>query len=353
MQKNLHAARSPFLAVGAGYRALSVFVLVLLGAIAPVQTAGAQTTERRVALTFDDLVMTPEVGGCAPEVARAVNQEILEGLRRAEAPATGFVNASRMCNMDAALLRDPLLESWLDAGHVLGNHTWSHPDLEWTDLDVYLADARRGGEAVDSLLAPRGESMEWFRHPLLHAGDTPGKKEGLSRFLEDRGWRVAPVTVDNQEWVYAYVYHVALRQGDAALAARVAEAFLDHIGGAFGYFERRSREVVGREIAQVLLLHANRLVADHIDEIIALIRARGYSFVTLADAVADPAYERGDPWTGRGGPSWIERWAVAGGGEARQGPREDGWVADEFRRLREIARSAPELARALAFERRP
>jgi len=334
MQKNLHMGRSPSLAGGAWYRGLSVLVVALLGATASVRAAEAQTTERRVALTFDDLVMTPEVGGCVPAVARAVNDKILEGLRRAEAPATGFVNASRTCNMDPALLRDPLLESWLDAGHVLGNHTWSHPDLEWTDLDVYLADALRGGEALQSLLAPRGAAVEWFRHPLLHAGDTSEKKKGLTRFLQDRGWRVAPVTVDNQEWVYAYVYHVALRRGETDLAGRVAEAFLDHTDGAFEYFERRSREVVGREIAQVLLLHANRLVADHIDDILALIRARGYRFVSLAEAVADPAYERGDPWLGEGGPSWIERWAVAGGGEARQGPREDAWVAEEFRRLR-------------------
>lgn len=98
---------------------------------------------------------------------------------------------------------------------------------------------------------------------------------------------------------------------------------------------------MGREIAQVLLLHANRLVADHIDEILALIRARGYDFVTIADAVADPAYERGDPWIGRGGPSWIEGWAVADGGEARHGPSEDAWVAEEFRRLRTLARTNP------------
>lgn len=342
MHKTLHEGARRTAGVTAMWRRARWLVMQALITAASTVGAEAQPSERRVALTFDDLVMTPEVGGCSPAVARAVNEEILAGLRRAGAPATGLVNASRTCNLEAAQLRDPLLESWLDAGHVLGNHTWSHPDLEWTELDAYLADARRGGESLDSLLAPRGTPVEWFRHPLLHAGDTPGKKEGLSRFLEERGWRVAPVTVDNQEWVYAYVYHVALRQGDTVLAERVAEAFLDHIEAAFEYFERRSREVVGREIAQILLLHANRLVADHIDEILAMIRTRGYDFVTLADAVADPAYERGDPWLGKGGPSWIERWAVADGGEARQGPREHAWVAEEFRRLRDLARSTPE-----------
>lgn len=338
MQKNVCLPDAAVAGITSAGQALSVATYALLIGMLAATPAEAQTVDRQVALTFDDLVMTPEVVGCAPAAVREVNDKLLEALQRAGASATGFVNASRTCGLAADELRNPVLESWLDAGHVLGNHTWAHPDLEWTTLNDYLADARRGGDSLDSLLAPRGVSVQWFRHPLLHAGDTPEKKRGLTRFLEEQGWRVAPVTVDNQEWVYAYVYHVALRQGDTALAERVGEAFMDHLDGAFTYFEVRSREVVGREIAQVLLLHANRLVADHIDEILELLRARGYTFVTLEQALGDRAYERGDPWLGRGGPSWIERWAVADGGQARQGPREDAWVTEEFRRLRELAR---------------
>lgn len=317
---------------GAGVIPWLVFALVAT-AIAGPPGARAQPVDRRVALTFDDLVMTPEGGTCDAATARVVNKRLLAGLARVEAPATGFVNASRTCGLDAEAVRDPILEAWLDAGHVLGNHSWSHPDLERTPVAAYLADVEKGGAAVDSLLAERGVSLVWFRHPFLHAGDTPAKKRGLARFLDARGWRVAPVTVDNQEYVYAYVYHAALARGDGALAERAARGFLEHLDEAFAYFERRSREVVGREIAQVLLLHDNRLVADHIDEILARIQARGYRFVPLAEALEDPAYRRGDPWTGEGGPSWIERWAVEDGGQAREGPREAAWASEAFHRL--------------------
>jgi peptidoglycan/xylan/chitin deacetylase (PgdA/CDA1 family) len=273
-------------------------------------------------------------GRCEPALARDVTRRILDALERADAPAAGFANASRGCGVPFAELRDPILEAWLDAGHELGNHTWSHPDLARTPLPSYLEDVRKGAAPIDSLLRLRGRRLAWFRHPFLHAGDTPAKKQGLASYLEENGWRVAPVTVDNQEWVYAYVYYVVLERGDSALAERVADAYLDHIDEAFAYFEDRSREILGHEIPQVLLLHANRLNADLLGDLLARLRSRGYRFVDLEEALGHPSYAVADPYLGRDGPSWIERWATGRGGEARRGPREHPWVAESYDRLR-------------------
>lgn len=273
-------------------------------------------------------------GPCDAALARQISGKILETLAAADAPAVGFVNASRTCGEPPAGVRDDVLEAWLDAGHDLGNHTWSHPDLERRPLAAYLEDVDRGAAPVDSLLELRGRRLVWFRHPFLHAGETREKKAGLAAHLEENGWRVAPVTVDNQEWVYAYVYQAALARGDSALAGRVAEAYFDHIDDAFAYFETRSREVVGREIAQVLLLHANRLNGDLLAPLLVRIRARGYRFVDLSEAMEDPVYAREDPYIGRGGPSWIERWGIAAGEAPSQGPREHPWVAESYERLR-------------------
>ncbi len=309
-------------------------VLALL-ALAPIDRAASRAWEsgRAVALTFDDLPVTPVDGGCDPALARYVTARLLAALGEARAPATGFVNGSRTCGEPPEALRDSLLGAWLDAGHDLGNHTWSHPDLHRVSLSTYLADVERGAAFVETLLQDRGRRLVWFRHPFLHAGDTPAKKEGLADRLAERGWRVAPVTIDNQEWVYAYVYERAREAGDEALAERVAAAYLDHVEQAFAYFEARSVDVLGREIPQVLLLHANRLNADRLDELVVRIRARGYRIVPLAEALRDPAYDRPDPYLGSGGPSWIERWGVSEGEPAGEGPREDPWVREAYRGL--------------------
>jgi hypothetical protein len=91
--------------------------------------------------------------------------------------------------------------------------------------------------------------------------------------------------------------------------------------------------VLGREVPQVLLLHANRLKADHLEALLDRTRARGYRFLRLDQVLEDPAYAREDRYLGRRGPSWIERWD-AQGGEAPQGPREHPWVAESYDRLR-------------------
>ena len=66
----------------------------------------------------------------------------------------------------------------------------------------------------------------------------------------------------------------------------------------------------GRNIKQVLLLHANAINADHFGEIVAMLRSRGYKFVTLGNALTDKAYASTDTFTGPGGISWLDRWAL-------------------------------------------
>jgi hypothetical protein len=78
----------------------------------------------------------------------------------------------------------------------------------------------------------------------------------------------------------------------------------------FDYFERQSKALFGREIAQVLLVHANSLNADHFPELAKMMKARGYSFIPLEDALRDDAYRSTDTWTGTAGITWLHRWAL-------------------------------------------
>ena len=68
-------------------------------------------------------------------------------------------------------------------------------------------------------------------------------------------------------------------------------------------------EVVGREFPQILLIHANQLNADLMPDLLAMFRRRGYTFVSLEQALADPAYRLEDGYAGRNGFSWIHRWS--------------------------------------------
>jgi peptidoglycan/xylan/chitin deacetylase (PgdA/CDA1 family) len=105
---------------------------------------------------------------------------------------------------------------WLNAGLELGNHTYSHRDLNAIPLEQFETDVLRGEVVTRGLLKTRGRTLRYFRHPFLHVGADLQTRRAFEAFLARRGYTVAPVTVDSDEFVYAAVYASALRRGDVA-----------------------------------------------------------------------------------------------------------------------------------------
>src|SRR5262249_53658387 len=159
----------------------------------------------------------------------------------------------------------------------------------------YTADVVRGEAPILEALATRGKKLEFYRHPFLHTGPTPDKKRGLASFLDHHGYTVAPVTLDNADYAYAAAY---LQPG---LQERVREEYVPYMESVVAFFEQRSVEVVGRDIPQILLIHANQLNADLMPELLGMFEKRGYEFVTLSRALEDPAYQLEDGYVGENG----------------------------------------------------
>ena len=268
---------------------------------------------RRVALTFDDL---PVISRVSRDIAfqRAVTDGILAALRKHNAPAIGFVNENKLERNGAAdPARVALLQQWLDAGLELGNHSYSHPDLHRTPLEQYQRDVLRGEAVTRTLLEARGRTPEWFRHPFLHTGRSVAVRDSFDVFLKAHGYRVAPVTVDNYDYVFAAAYDQTMQRADTAAAARIADAYLAYMDTVFGFYEAQSRTLLGREIPQTLLLHANMLNAVTLDRLLTLLQGRGYDFVPIAEAMRDSAYQSADAYAGPAGITWLHRWALTRG----------------------------------------
>ncbi|HYP02315.1 MAG TPA: hypothetical protein VER76_19150, partial [Pyrinomonadaceae bacterium] len=213
-----------------------------------------------------------------------------------------------------------LLKMWIDAGLELGNHTFGHASFYRTPLEAFQQQVTDGEPVTRSLLAARGMKLRYFRHPFLNTGPDLKTKEAFEKFLAARGYRVAPVTIDNAEWIFAQTYAQALQRGDRETARRVADEYVPYMERMFEFYERMSVELFGREIAQTLLVHANALNADHFGRIIEMMKRRGYSFVTLDEALRDKAYEHRDTYTGATGISWLQRWAITRGMKFRKEP---------------------------------
>ncbi len=278
--------------------------------------------QHAVAITIDDLPRGGDGGSYNLATLQAMTRQLLAPFREQKIPVTGFVNAGRGA-LPAQDLRS-MLDLWLDAGADLGNHSFSHPDLNSVPLADYEADVLKGEPALRAVLEPRGKKLIYYRHPFLHLGTTAADKKGLQDFLDAHGYRVAPVTFDTSDYMYAALY----QRADSRERARAE--YIPYMESVVAFFEQRAVEVVGHEFPQILLMHANQLNADTMPELLAMFRKRGYRFVSLDEALRDPAYQSGENYIGRGGFSWIHRWSRFKGMPNKGEPDPSEWALKTY-----------------------
>jgi peptidoglycan-N-acetylglucosamine deacetylase len=306
--------------------------LVVGVALAAPSWAGAGQEAHQAAITFDDFP-----GGEVLACQVAICSRLANALKAQGIPAVAFVNEGTLYRKGEVDSRIGILRDWLDAGLDLGNHTFSHVGIDSVSLPQYEEDVIRGETVTRMLMAEKGRPLRYFRHTQLRTGPTTEYREGLGTFLRNRGYTVAPVTVDTQDYMFAAVYADAKHRRDVVLQGRVLDAYRAYVLENFSFHERLAVEVLGREVGHVVLLHVNHLNADLIDELLAMLKKRNYSFMSLQEALLDPAYARPEPTT-RKGWSWIQRWILADGGEARPEPREPPWVTEAVKDLKAARR---------------
>lgn len=290
-----------------------------------------------VAVTFDDLPAVSVVKGDPGSLAAFTDRLVLNFITH-NVPVTGFVNEGKLTvageSLDAQSARIALLDKWLASGFELGNHTFSHRSLNDLPIEEFQADVVRGEPATSALMGRRGMKLRYFRHPFLQVGLDLRKRQAFESWLAKRGYTIAPVTVDNDEYIFAAVYANSLRAGDLEGAARTAEAYLVYMEAVFEFQEKLSGSLFGRPIRHVLLLHANELNADHSGRLFANLKKRGYAFVPLARALEDPAYGSPDEYVGRWGISWSHHWELTMGRPRTGSPDPPPWVSAAYEKGR-------------------
>ncbi|MEZ5344436.1 MAG: polysaccharide deacetylase family protein [Pyrinomonadaceae bacterium] len=300
----------------------SVFLLLLCSFVSFSQT-------RQVAVTFDDLPAT-----LRNENYRSfeyVTKELLAKLKSEKIPAIGFVNERKLFAYGEIDKRTELLKMWLDNGHELGNHTFSHIAINSNSFEDYTADLLRGETVTRMLLKEQGKRLKFYRHTQLRTGPTEEYRLRLKKFLDEHGYTVAPVTIDNNDYIYSAVYSAAKLENDRELQTKIVDSYIEYMESVFAHFEKLSRDFLGREVSQTLLLHANEINADHFDKLARMMRDRGYEFITLDEALKDDAYQMTEVQSTRG-LSWIHRWMLAKGLKIKEEPVQPAFIDELFRK---------------------
>jgi peptidoglycan/xylan/chitin deacetylase (PgdA/CDA1 family) len=310
-----------------------VFIFALGVVAVPVIASAATPPDRQVAVTIDDLP-----AGSANSMSAATISEmtakLLGTLREQKIPVVGFVNEKKLYKLGEVDERIRALRMWLEYGFELGNHTFSHMSLNQAGLKAWEDDVVQGESVTRMLLAEHNLKLRYFRHPFLDTGRDLQSRREAEAFLVGRGYRIAPITLDAWDWMYAGVYEDAKKRADIALEQQLTSSYLSYSDEMFAYSEQLAKQTIGYEPKQILLLHANQLEADHIGELLDLMRKRGYRFVTLEEALSDQAYSLPDTFVGEEGTGWIDHWAITLGKPPQGSPVFPQWVIERSKALK-------------------
>lgn len=309
-----------------------IAIVVVLHICPTTLLSQAVKPDRQVAVTIDDLPAGMADRLPASDIT-AMTTKLLGTLRDQKIPVVGFVNEKKLYKPGEVDERIKALQMWLDYGFELGNHTFSHASLNQIELKDWEDDVIQGESVTRMLLAQHKMKLRYFRHPYLDTGRDLITRRKAEEFLIQRGYRIAPITLDGWDWMFAGLYEDAKKRNDTDLQQKIVKEYLAHHDAQFAYFEQLSLKVVGYEPKQILLLHASNLEADHIGELLDVLRKRGYRFITLEDALSDSAYSLPDTYCGEEGSGWLEHWAITQGKIPQGAPVFPQWVIDRTKEL--------------------
>lgn len=247
--------------------------------------AATAVNAQQVALTFDDL---PAHGALPPGATRvSIARDVIQALQAAKAPRVwGFINAQKL-EQDPALTE--VLKLWVDAGFPLGNHTYSHKDLHATGIEDFRKDVAANEPALRSLMGT--QDWHWFRYPFLREGNTLEKRRAAIAYLRQQGYQVAQTTIDFEDYAWNAPYARCLARNDLASIEWLKSSYLSTASEFIELGQKMARQLYGRDIRHVLLLHLGGFQTVMLPRLIDLLRERGFQLITLEEAQKDAAYQ--------------------------------------------------------------
>ena len=239
---------------------------------------GALAHGQSIALTFDD---GPDMADETALSPAARNAAILKQLAEAHLKSILFVTRT-----DANPQRNDLIRLWGIQGHGLGNHTASHLDFD----HVSLADYEQELLKCESAIRDFPGFIRRFRFPYLKEGNTAEKRDRFRAFLDAHGYRSGAVSIDASDWYYSRRLSARLKDRPNADTRPYRDAYLRHLYDRAQYYDGLSRQLLGRSVAHVLLLHHNLINALFLSDVIHMFQGKGWTLIDCEVAFQDPVY---------------------------------------------------------------
>ena len=234
---------------------------------------------QQIAITFDDLPFGYS-GGMSDSMEVVSAKRLLAILDDFDVKATGLITSSNRSDKNQVIL-----DMFLKKGHDLGNHTHRHFNFNEVSAARYIED-------IDSCKLLVGEwfTTDYFRYSMLRRGDTIEKRDSVYAHLKKNGYTIAPVSIDNNEWVYNRDFSKALMANDSEKMIKIGNEYIEHMKEISLKYEALGNKLTGRSVKHILFLHANPINAEYLHALLGWYKSEGWEFITLDQAMKDPVY---------------------------------------------------------------
>jgi peptidoglycan/xylan/chitin deacetylase (PgdA/CDA1 family) len=235
----------------------------------------------QVAITMDDFTWAGETVRLSGEER---NDAILAALKARSVKAALFVRASNIDNDKGKAL----LKTWDSAGHLIGNHSYSHLyyNSKRITSESFAQDLLRAEELLKAF--PRFQKI--FRFPYLKEGDTVAKRDAIRSFLGEHGYRTGHVTIDASDWIVDDRLRKRLTRDQNADLAPYREFYLAHMWERALYYDDLARKTLGRPVKHTILVHFSLLNALFLGDLMDMFSRKGWQLTDAEAAFADPVF---------------------------------------------------------------
>ena len=232
---------------------------------------------QEIALTFDDA----PTGDGAVFTGFQRTSRIIETLKKHNVKQSAFFIVTSHLNSDG--LRR--LKMYSDGGHLLSNHSHSHNWISVMGTENYIRDFQKADSILGTTNLPY---KRWYRFPFLDEGQTKSSRDSIRNALAGLSLTNAYITIDNYDWHFNAAAARAIRSNLKIDYTRLKKVYLEHIWNSIVFYDNIGRQILGRSPKHVLLLHENDLAALFLDDLIQLLKDKGWKIISAEEAYSDP-----------------------------------------------------------------
>lgn len=248
--------------------------------------------QKRMAITMDDFLLDFDIG----LTREARHKNILGAFDAVGHKAAGFVTGSFVISDWG----QKVVQDWLSAGHLIANHTWTHPHANETETAEFLANIRKNQMYLDELKG----TADFFRFPYLDDGRDRVQQMALFDGLKDLKLRNAPVTMDSVDWFTSNRLESALKENPDTDLKPYRDYYVKMCVTLSNHWDSVAQALGFKSLPHLTLMHHNILNGHFLKDVLLALKSDGWLFVDAEEALNFSAYHSipPEPTSGR---NWL------------------------------------------------